>query len=161
MALLLISLLHVGCAAYKMSLMLVVLFIASGRQITEAEQRHPDYYLDRLPGARITMPAMYWGVGQASHIMPSLSTHQQWWVPGGMKSGELWMALAADNALNSPGKRWDHIRGSSSTMGVNCEVCWLDGISDYKHTHLHLFSHLTCMVSNNCACACVADTPLY
>ena len=37
----------------------------------------------------------------ASHTMPPLST-QYVWVPGGTKNGELLMALAAENELNSP-----------------------------------------------------------
>ena len=78
-------------------------------------------------------------VGQTSHSILHLPT-QQWWVPGGMKIGELWMALAVENALNSPQRRCDRIRESSNTRGVNCEVCWTHGLSDYKHTHLHLFT---------------------
>ena len=40
------------------------------------------------------------------------------------KVGKLWMALAAENALNSPHGRWDRIRESSNTRGVKCKVCW-------------------------------------
>ena len=40
---------------------------------------------------------------------------------------KLWMALAAENALNSPQRRWNRIRESSNTRGVNCEVCWTHG----------------------------------
>ena len=38
------------------------------------------------------------------------------------KLEKLWMASAAENALNSPQRRWDHIRESSNTRGVNCKV---------------------------------------
>ena len=62
-----------------------------------------------MADAWVTLPAMCRGVWQASHIMQPLST-QQWWVPGGTKNGELWMAIAAENALNSSETRWDRIR---------------------------------------------------
>ena len=92
-----------------------VVMVAHGRvvtspdQITEVKQRGAQLVLGWATSARVTLPAMCRGVGQAFHIMPPLST-QQWWVPGGMKNGELWMALAAENALDFPQKRWDHIR---------------------------------------------------
>ena len=34
------------------------------------------------------------------------------------------MSSAAENVLNSPQRRWDHVRESSNTRGVNCKVCW-------------------------------------
>ena len=43
------------------------------------------------------------------------------------KIGKLWVALAAENALNSPQRRWDCIRESSNTRGVDCKVCWTHG----------------------------------
>ena len=43
------------------------------------------------------------------------------------KIGKLWLTLAAENALNSPQRRWDCIRESSNTRGVNCKVCWTHG----------------------------------
>ena len=42
------------------------------------------------------------------------------------------MVLVAENALNSPNGRWYCIRQNSNTRGVNCEVCWAQGISDYN-----------------------------
>ena len=97
--------------------------VTSSGQITEVKQRRARLVLGWVTDAQVTLPAMCRGVGQAFHIMPPLST-QQWWVPGGMNNGELWMAIAAENALNSPQRRWDHTRESSNTRGVNCEVCW-------------------------------------
>ena len=98
--------------------------VTSSRQITEVKQRWARLVLGWVTaGARVTLSAMCRGVGQAFHIMPPLST-QQWWVPGGTNNGELWMAIAAENALNFPQRRWDRTRESSNTRGVNCEVCW-------------------------------------
>ena len=53
----------------------------------------------RRSGARFPMLVMYRSVRQTSHSILSLFT-QQWWVPGGTKIVELWMLLAAENALN-------------------------------------------------------------
>ena len=79
------------------------------------------------------------GAGQASHIMPPLSI-QQWWIPGGTKNRELRMALAAENSLNSPQRRWDRIGESSNTRGVNIHICiWLYDLQTYWHI---LNSHL-------------------
>ena len=97
--------------------------VTSSRQITEVKQRRARFVLGWVTDGRVTLSAMCRGVGQAFHIMPPLST-QQWWVPGGTNNGELWMAIAAENALNSPQRRWDRTRESSNTGGVNCEVCW-------------------------------------
>ena len=97
--------------------------LTSSHQITEVKQRRAGLVLGWVTVARVTLPAMCTGVGQAFHIMPPLST-QQWWVPDGMKDGELWMAIAAENVLNSPQRRWNCTRESSNTRGVNCEVCW-------------------------------------
>ena len=47
------------------------------------------------------------------------------------------MALAAENVLNSPQRRWDCIRESSNTKGVIVKSAELNGIPDYKHAHLH------------------------
>ena len=54
--------------------------------------------------------------------------------------GELWIALAPENALKSPQQRWYCIRESSNTRGVNCEVCWTQGISDYNIHILHFIN---------------------
>ena len=81
---------------------------------------------------------------EVMHSNPSLSYHaplstQQCWIPGGMKIGELWMTSAAENALNSPQKKWDWIRESSSTKWCNLwSLLSSRGISDCKHTQLHL-----------------------
>ena len=101
--------------------------VTSSRQITEVKQCQTRLLLGWMSGARVTLPTMCRGVWQASHIMLPLST-QQWWVPGGTENGELQMALAAENALNFPQRRWYCIRESSNTRGVNCEVCgiWWD-----------------------------------
>ena len=47
------------------------------------------------------------------------------------------MTLVAENALNSPQRRWDWIRENFNTRGVTWSTEF-KGISDYKHTHLHL-----------------------
>ena len=80
-------------------------------------------------------------VGQTPHSTMPLPT-QQWWVPGGRKTGKLWMALAAENALNYPQRKWDRIRESSSAKGVIIKSAEPTGISDYKHLHLYLFIYL-------------------
>ena len=79
-------------------------------------------------------------VGQTSHSILLLLT-QLWWVPGRTRIGELWMTLAAENVCWILPRGDEIVWESSNTRGVNCEVCWAHGISDYKHTHLHL--HLT------------------
>ena len=120
---------HITVCFYHKYLSIIVLVahgrvVTSSRQITEAKQRWARLVLGWVTaGARVTLSAMCRGVGQAFHIMPPLST-QQWWVPGGTNNGELWMAIAAENALNSPQRRWDRTRESFTTRGVNCEVCW-------------------------------------
>ena len=106
--------------------------VTSSRQITEVKQHRAWLVFGWVTGAQVTMPTMCRGVGQASHVMPPQST-QQWWVSCGMKIGELWMVLAAENALNSPQRRWDRMRESSDPVPE------LKRISDYKHTHLFTF----------------------
>ena len=104
-----------------------LLMVAHGRvvtsscQIPEVKQCRARLVLGWVTDAWVMLLAMCGHVGQASHIMLPLTT-QQWWVPGRTKNRELWMALQK-NALNSPQRRWDHIRVSSKTRGVNCEVC--------------------------------------
>ena len=58
--------------------------VTSSRQITEVKQRRARLVLGWVTAARVTLPAMCRGVGQASHITLPLST-QQWWVPGGTR----------------------------------------------------------------------------
>ena len=61
------------------------------------------------------------------------------------KIAKLWMVLvlAAENALNSPQRRWDSIRGSSNTKGVNCKVSWTHwDIRLYLHFQSFLMLHL-------------------
>ena len=112
--------------------------VTSSRQITEVKQCQARLVLGWVTGARVTLPAVCRGIGQASHIMSPLSTQQRW-VPGGMKNGELWMALAAENLLNSPQGKWDRIRERVPIPGVYIvNSAELEGISDYKHTHFHL-----------------------
>ena len=41
--------------------------------------------------------------------------------------GKLRMALAAEQSLHSPQRRWDCIRESLNTRGVSCKVCWTYG----------------------------------
>ena len=50
--------------------------VTSSRQITEVKQRRAQLVLGWVTGARVTLPAMCRGVGQASHIIPPLSTQQ-------------------------------------------------------------------------------------
>ena len=54
--------------------------VTSSRQITEVEQRRARLVLAWVTGARVTLLAMCRGVGQvggqASYIMPPLSTQQ-------------------------------------------------------------------------------------
>ena len=67
-------------------------------------------------------------LGKTSHIIGLLPlSTQQWWVPGGTKIRKLWTTLDAENALNFPQRRWDHLRENSKTRGVNCKVCWTHG----------------------------------
>ena len=48
--------------------------LTSSRQITEVKQRRAGLVLGWVTIARVTLPAMCTGVGQAFHIMPPLST---------------------------------------------------------------------------------------
>ena len=50
--------------------------VTSSRQITEVKQRRAQLLLGWVTAARVTLLAMCRGVGQASHIMPPLSTQQ-------------------------------------------------------------------------------------
>ena len=50
--------------------------VTSSRQITEVKQRRARLVLGWVTAARVTLPAMCRGVGQAFHIMPPLSTQQ-------------------------------------------------------------------------------------
>ena len=75
------------------------------------------------------------GVGQASHIKLPLST-QQWWVPGGTKK------LSAQ-MLNFPQRRWDCIRKSSNTRGVNCKVCWTQWGFQTINRHVYVYVYVT------------------
>ena len=50
--------------------------VTSSRQITEVKQRRARLVFGWVTAARVTLPAMYRGVGQAFHIMPPLSTQQ-------------------------------------------------------------------------------------
>ena len=60
------------------------------------------------------------------------------------KLEKMWMALAAEYALNSPQSRWDIIWESSNTRGVNCKSLLnsrrLQTISLYIYINLHLFT---------------------
>ena len=50
--------------------------VTSSRQITEVKQRRAPLVHGWVTTARVTLPAMCRGVGQASHITPPLSTQQ-------------------------------------------------------------------------------------
>ena len=50
--------------------------VTSSRQITEVKQRRARLVLGWVTAARVTLPAMCGGVGQALHITPPLSTQQ-------------------------------------------------------------------------------------
>ena len=56
--------------------------VTSSSQITEVKQHQAQLVLGWVTDARVTLPAMCRGVGQASHIMLPLSTQQRW-VAGG------------------------------------------------------------------------------
>ena len=62
----------------KLSLHLVAhgCVVTSSRQITEVKQHQARLVLGWVTGARVMLPAMCRGVGQAFHIMPPLSTQQ-------------------------------------------------------------------------------------
>ena len=77
---------------------------------------------------------------------PSLSYHaplptQQCWIPGGMKIWELWMTSAAENALNSPQKRWDWIRESSSTKW--CNLWSLLSSRGFQTVNIHSYIYIS------------------
>ena len=80
---------------------------------------------------------MFKSVGQTSHSILLLPT-QQWWVPGGAKIGELWMALVAENALNSPQRR-PHKR---EFQYQGCELWSLLNSRGYQPTVKHRPTHL-------------------
>ena len=67
---------------HKKNLVVTGRVVAHGRvvtnscQITEVKQRRARLVLGWVTGARVTLPAMCRGVGQAFHIMPPLSTQQ-------------------------------------------------------------------------------------
>ena len=50
--------------------------VTSSRQITEVKQRQARLVLGWVTAARVTLPVMCRGVGQASHITLPLSTQQ-------------------------------------------------------------------------------------
>ena len=50
--------------------------VTNSHQITEVKQRRAWLLLGWVTGARVMLPAMCRGVGQASHIMLPLSTQQ-------------------------------------------------------------------------------------
>ena len=50
--------------------------VTSSHQITEVKQRRTKLVLGWVTAARVTLPAMCRGVGQASHITLPLSTKQ-------------------------------------------------------------------------------------
>ena len=88
--------------------------VTSSHHITEVKQHRARLVLGQVSGARVTVPAMCEGVGQASHIIPPLST-QQWWVTGGMRKLHCndWLSLQQSaQMLKSPQRRWDCIRKS-------------------------------------------------
>ena len=63
-----------------MTLRCITVMVAHGHvgtsscQITEVKQNRARLVLEWVTGAQVTLPAMCRGVGQASHIMPPLST---------------------------------------------------------------------------------------
>ena len=50
--------------------------LTSSHQIAEVKQRRARLVFEWVTGARVTLPAICRGLGQASHIMPPLSTQQ-------------------------------------------------------------------------------------
>ena len=58
--------------------------VTSSHQITEVKQRRARLVLGWVTAARVMLPAICRGVGQASHITLPLSTQQRW-VPGGTR----------------------------------------------------------------------------
>ena len=130
--------------------------ITSSHQITEIEQRRARLVFGWVTAARVTLPAMCRGVGQASHITPPLST-QQWWVPGGTRKLNCndWLQLQQSaQMLNSPQRRWDSKRVCSNTRGVNCTVCWSYGdiwtINMYIYIYIYICSLLAALSSEWC-----------
>ena len=110
--------------------------VTSSRQIAEVKPHWAQFVLGWLTSPRVMLLNMCRGVGQASHVMPPLST-QQWWIPGGTRIGELWMALAVENALNSPQRRWDCIRE------FRYRGCKLSRV--YQTINIHIYKHTLCI----------------
>ena len=107
--------------------------VTSFPQITEFKQRRARLVLGWVTGARVTLPAMCRGVGQASHIMPSLShiaVMGTWW----NEQRRIVNGSNCRNALNYPQRRWDH-KTEFQYQGCKLWSAELDGISDYKHSN--------------------------
>ena len=56
--------------------------------------------------------------------------------------------------LNSPQRRWDCIRKSSNTRGVNCKVCWTQwGFQTInRHVYVYVYKFMLCLLTyyKNC-----------
>ena len=92
-----------------------------------------------VTGARVTLLPMCKGVGQASHIMPPLST-QQWWVLAGTKNRELWMALAAEKSAEfSPEEMRPYTR---EFQYQGCKFWSLLNSMGYQTTNIHIYIHI-------------------
>ena len=63
-------------ASFQSVIVVTGRMVTSSRQITEVKQRRARLVLGWVTAAGVTLPAMCRGVGQASHIMPPLSTQQ-------------------------------------------------------------------------------------
>ena len=94
----------------------------SDRQITEIKQRRARLVLDGWPVFE-------------SHCQPYVEVLG--WVPGGTNNIKLWMSTAAENALNSPQRRWDCTRESFNTKG--CKFCSLLNSMGYQTINIHIY----------------------
>ena len=66
------------------------------------------------------------------------------------KLEKLWTALAIENALNSPQRRWDRIRENSNTRGVNCSLLNSRGFQTIN-LYIYLFTFICCLFAHsNC-----------
>ena len=66
--------------------------------------------------------------------------HMQWWLPGGTKIGELWMALAAENALNSFQRRRDCMREFQYKW---CKLLSLLNSRGYQTIDIYIYIFIT------------------
>ena len=63
------------------------------------------------------------------------------------KIGKWWMALAAENELNSHQRKSYRIKESTNTRGVNCKACWTHGdrLNIYIYVYIYFGATLPSM----------------